>query len=180
MSNIKRTFIIIYKELNSNIKYYLNKEIKDFDSIIKAIIKSMGIANPQHAYVIDIFNDKISEDKEYFHPNEWVNFNIITTIWNEEGTIVKGSIFVSLNEGKFNFIFCYSYGNFKAGFSGNNVAFLGTTLDWRYIATLKLSTYSNKDMNFHDATYIIDFMNLVGFKIFGNKYGLQLPYPELN
>ena len=73
-------------ESNSNIKYYLNKEKKDFDSIIKDIIKSMGISNPQHAYVLDIFEDKISEDKEYFHTNKWVNFNIITTARNEENS----------------------------------------------------------------------------------------------
>ena len=75
-------------ESNSNIKYYLNKEKKDFDSIIKDVIKSMGISNPQHAYVVDILNDKISEDKEYFHTNKWVNFNIITTARSEENSTV--------------------------------------------------------------------------------------------
>ena len=167
-------------ESNSNIKYYLNKELKDFDSIIKDIIKTMGISNPQHAYVIDIFKDKISEDKEYFHTNKWVNFNIITTVRNEEGTISFGSVFSTLNEGKFNFIFCYGYTNFKAEFNANNLVFLGSKGDFRYIATLKCSNYLSKELNFHDATYLVDFMNLVGFKVFGNKYNLELPYPNLD
>ena len=167
-------------EANSNIKYYLNKELKDFDSIIRDIIISMGISNPQHAYVIDIFKDKISEDKEYFHTNKWVNFNIITTVRNEEDTISFGSIFTTLNEGKFNFIFCYGYTNFKAEFNANNLVFLGMEGDFRYIATLKCSNYLSKELNFHDATYLVDFMNLVGFKVFGNKYNLELPYPNLD
>ena len=167
-------------ESNSNIKYYLNKELKDFDSIIKDIIKTMGISNPQHAYVIDIFKDKISEDKEYFHTNKWVNFNIITTVRNEEDTISFGSVFSTLNEGKFNFIFCYGYTNFKAEFNANNLVFLGMEGDFRYIATLKCSNYLSKELNFHDATYLVDFMNLVGFKVFGNKYNLELPYPNLD
>ena len=167
-------------EANSNIKYYLNKELKDFDSIIKDIIISMGISNPQHAYVIDIFKDKISEDKEYFHTNKWVNFNIITTVRNEEDTISFGSVFSTLNEGKFNFIFCYGYTNFKAEFNANNLVFLGSKGDFRYIATLKCSNYLSKELNFHDATYLVDFMNLVGFKVFGNKYDLDLPYPNLD
>ena len=180
---LKKEFSISFiKELesNSNIKYYLNKEIKDFDSIIKDIIKTMGISNPQHAYVIDIFKDKISEDKEYFHTNKWVNFNIITTVRNEEDTISFGSVFSTLNEGKFNFIFCYGYTNFKAEFNANNLVFLGSKGDFRYIATLKCSNYLSKELNFHDATYLVDFMNLVGFKVFGNKYNLELPYPNLD
>ena len=167
-------------ETNSNIKYYLNKELKDFDSIIRDIIKTMGISNPQHAYVIDIFKYKISEDKEYFHTNKWVNFNIITTVRNEEDTISFGSVFSTLNEGKFNFIFCYGYTNFKAEFNANNLVFLGSKGDFRYIATLKCSNYLSKELNFHDATYLVDFMNLVGFKVFGNKYNLELPYPNLD
>ena len=178
----KELSIPFIKELesNSNIKYYLNKELKDFDSIIKDIIISMGISNPQHAYVIDIFKDKISEDKEYFHTNKWVNFNIITTVRNEEDTISFGSVFSTLNEGKFNFIFCYGYTNFKAEFNANNLVFLGSKGDFRYIATLKCSNYLSKELNFHDATYLVDFMNLVGFKVFGNKYNLELPYPNLD
>ena len=178
----KKLSLSFIKELesNSNIKYYLNKEKKDFDSIIKDVIKSMGISNPQHAYVVDIFNDKISEDKEYFHTNKWVNFNIITTVRNEEDTISFGSVFSTLNEGKFNFIFCYGYTNFKAEFNANNLVFLGSKGDFRYIATLKCSNYLSKELNFHDATYLVDFMNLVGFKVLGNKYNLDLPYPNLD
>ena len=167
-------------ESNSNIKYYLNKEIKDFDSIIKDIIKSMGISNPQHAYVIDIFDYKIQERKDYFDDNKWVNFNIITTIRNEEDTISFGSIFTSLKEGKINFIFCYGYGDFKVNFSGNNAVLLGKEGDYKYIDTAKSATYWSKDLSEKDASYLVDFMNLLGFKVFGNKYGLEFPYPELN
>ena len=41
----KELSIPFIKELesNSNIKYYINKELKDFDSIIRDIIISMGI-----------------------------------------------------------------------------------------------------------------------------------------
>ena len=167
-------------ESNSNIKYYLNKELKDFDSIIKDIIKTMGISNPQNAYVIDIFDYKLTERKDFFENNKWVNFNIMTTIRNEEDTISFGSLFVSLNEGKFNFIFCYGYGDFKVNFSGNDAVLLGMEGDYKYIATAKSCTYWSKDMNEKDASYIVDFMNLVGFKVFGNKFGLDLPYPEID
>ena len=132
-------------ESNSNIKYYLNKELKDFDSIIKDIIETIDTSNPQNGYVLDLFKNKIADHPEYFNFNKWVNFNIFTTVRNEKDTISFGSLFVSLNEGKFNFIFCYGYGNFKANFSGNNVVFLGKEGDYRYRETQRTTTYSLND-----------------------------------
>ena len=167
-------------ESNSNIKYYLNKELKDFDSIIKDIIKTIDTSNPQNGFVLDIFRNKIAEHPEYFNYNKWVNFNIITTVRNEKDTISFGSIFTSFNEGKFNFIFCYGYGDFKANFGGNNVVFLGKEGNYRYRETQRSTTYSSNDFESYDEDYLIRFMNLVGFKVIGNKYGIQLPYPEIN
>ena len=167
-------------ESSCNIKYYLNKELKDFDSIIKDIIETIDTSNPQNGYVLDLFKNKIVDHPEYFNFNKWVNFNIFTTVRNEKDTISFGSLFVSLNEGKFNFIFCYGYTNFKAEFNANNLVFLGSKGDFRYIATLKCSNYLSKELNFHDATYLVDFMTLVGFKVLGNKYNLELPYPNLD
>ena len=164
----------------SNIKYYLNKELKDFDSIIKDIIKTIDTSNPQNGIVLDIFRNKIAVHPEYFNFNKWVNFNIITTIRNEKDTISFGSIFTSFNEGKFNFIFCYGYGDFKANFGGNNVVFLGKEGNYRYRETQRSTTYSSNDFESYDEDYLIRFMNLVGFKVIGNKYGIQLPYPEIN
>ena len=180
----------IKKELNlsyfkflvssSKIKYYLNKEQKDFDSVAKDIIKSMGLSNPEHAYVLDIFENKLTEHMEYYENNKWVNYNIITTVRNEANTISFGTIFVSLNEGKYNFIICYGYGNFKFNYNGSSIVFLGKNTYFDYLATSKTCNYSSKDCDFHDASYIIDFMNLVGFKSFGEVYGLALPDPNLN
>ena len=167
-------------ESNSNIKYYLNKELKDFDSIIKDIIKTIDTSNPQNGFVLDIFRNKIAEHPEYFNYNKWVNFNIITTVRNEENTISFGSLFTSFNEGKFNFIFCYGYGDFKADFGGKNVVFLGMEGDYRYKEIQRSASYSSKDFNGDDPDYIIMFMNLVGFKVIGNTYGIQLPYPEID
>ena len=167
-------------ESNSNIKYYLNKELKDFDSIIKDIIKTIDTSNPQNGFVLDIFRNKIAEHPEYFNYNKWVNFNIITTVRNEKDTISFGSLFTSFNEGKFNFIFCYGYGDFKADFGGNNVVFLGKEGNYRYRETQRSTTYSSNDFESYDEDYLIRFMNLVGFKVIGNKYGIQLPYPEIN
>ena len=167
-------------ESNSNIKYYLNKELKDFDSIIKDIIKTIDTSNPQNGFVLDIFRNKIAEHPEYFNYNKWVNFNIITTVRNEKDTISFGSLFTSFNEGKFNFIFCYGYGDFKADFGGKNVVFLGMEGDYRYREIQRSASYSSKDFNGDDPDYIIMFMNLVGFKVIGNVYGIQLPYPEID
>ncbi len=75
---------------------------------------------------------------------------------------------------------CYGLGNFKFNFNGSNIAFLGKNNYFDYLATSKTCTYSSKDFDFHDASYIIDFMNLVGFKSFGDVYGLALPDPDLN
>jgi len=167
-------------ESNSNIKYYLNKELKDFDSIIRDIIKTIDTSNPQNGFVLDIFRNKIAEHPEYFNYNKWVNFNIITTVRNEENTISFGSLFTSFNEGKFNFIFCYGYGDFKADFGGKNVVFLGMEGDYRYKEIQRSASYSSKDFKGDDPDYIIMFMNLVGFKVIGNVYGIQLPYPEID
>ena len=181
--SISKVFDLSYfktLESNCNIKYYLNKELKDFDSIIKDIIKTIDTSNPQNGFVLDIFRNKIAVHPEYFNFNKWVNFNIITTVRNEKDTISFGSIFTSFNEGKFNFIFCYGYGDFKANFGGNNVVFLGKEGNYRYRETQRSTTYSSNDFESYDEDYLIRFMNLVGFKVIGNKYGIQLPYPEIN
>ena len=182
-ANIKKELTLPYFNSlvsSAKIKYYINKGQKDFNFISTDIIKSMGLSNPQHAYVLDIFENKITEHMEYYENNKWVNYNIITTVRNEENTISFGSIFISFNEGKYNFIFCYGLGNFKFNFNGSNIAFLGKNNYFDYLATSKTCTYSSKDFDFHDASYIIDFMNLVGFKSFGDVYGLALPDPDLN
>ena len=164
----------------SKIKYYLNKEQKDFDSIIKDIIKCMGLSNPKHAYVLDVFEDRIIGHDEYFEINNWVNYNIITTDRIEKNTIAFGSLYASLKEGKYNFIFLYGYGNFDRGYNGRNVVYLGNNKGWQYITISKVSNYYQKDFDFYDSGYLIDFMNFVGFKAFGDAFGLQLPDPKLN
>ena len=167
-------------ETNSKIEFFLNKDLKDFDAIMDAIISLMGISNPQHAYVHDIFKNKIPIYEDYRKFNTWMNYNIITTVRYEKNTISFGSLFVSFNEGKFNFIFCYGNGAFKVNFSADNVVFLGANGNWKYVETSRSDNYSAKDFEDDDVNYLVRFMNLVGFKVIGNKYNLQLPYPEIN
>ena len=70
-------------------------------------------------------------------------------------------------------------GSFKANFGGNNVVFLGKKGDYKYRETQRSTTSSSNDFESYDIDYLIRFMNLVGFKVIGNKYGIQLPYPEI-
>ena len=164
----------------SKIKYYLNKEQKDFNSIIKDIINCMGLSNPQHAYVLDVFEDRIIGHNEYFEINNWMNYNIIITDRIEKNTISFGSLYVSLKDGKYNFIFLYGYGDFNRNYNGGNVVYLGKNGDWHYITIAKAASYYQKDFDFYDSGYLIDFMNFVGFKAFGNAFNLQLPEPKFN
>ena len=85
----------------------------------------MGLSNPKHAYVLDVFADRITGHDEYFEINNWVNYNIITTDRIEKNTIAFGSLYASLKEGKYNFIFVYGYGNFDRSYNGRNVVYLG-------------------------------------------------------
>ena len=171
-----------FKSLESSpkIKYYLNKDKGDFDSIINDVISLMGISNPKHSYVVDTIKNKIPQYEEYFNSNRWMNYNIVTTVRNDANTIAFGSLFASFVGGKYNFIFCYGSGNFPVNFSGSNAVFLGKEGDWRYIATSISSTYDSKDLVYDDTYYIIRFMNLAAFKIIGNKYNIPLPYPNID
>ena len=61
----------------------------------------------------------------------------------------------------------------------SNVVFMGTKNDYKYVATSVSSTYYSKDLEYFDASYMMLFFNLVGFKVLGNNYNLELPYPNL-
>ena len=180
-TSMKDIFSLSYfKSLESNtkVKFYLNKEQKDFDSMVKDIISLMGLSNPNHAYVNDVFKYKIPEHPEHFKFNTWMNYNIITTVRNDENTIAYGSLYATVIDGKYYFIFCYGYENFKLNFNGVDSVFLGKEGDWKYVEN-SVST-STSDLEDYDTYYIIKFMNLVGFKVIGKEYGIELPYPELD
>ena len=167
-------------EGSSNVEFFLDREPKDFDSLMKEIIGLMGISNQDHAYVHDIVMNKITQYEKYHEYNTWTNYNIITTVRNEEKTISFGSLFVSINKEKYNIIFCYGSGKFEADFSADNVVFLGAKDDWKYVETSRSASYSSGDFTDDDMRYIIRYMNLVGFKVIGNRYGLQLPDPNID
>ena len=167
-------------ESNSKIKYYLNKEKTDFDSIINDIINIIGIANSNKAHIIrDIFYDILPQYIRSFNYYSWMNFNFIITLNDEDNKISFGSIYTSLIEGKYYFIFCYVFEKFKVSFNGSNAVILDKSDGYKYIATSVVSSYYSKDLEYYDTNYILSFFNLVGYKIFGNKYNLQLAYPNI-
>ena len=182
-SNISKDLTSSYfkkLENNSKVKFYLNKDSNDFQSIIDDMIISMGISNKNHAYIRDIFYNKISLHDEYFDNKKWMNFNIITTVRNDENTISFASLYADKNNDKFDFIFCFGFGDFNKNFNGENIVDLGVNQNtYKEIS----QTYTSSSSDFpdsNDENYLIHFMNLIGFKILGNKYNLDLPYPEFN
>lgn len=167
-------------ENNSKIKYYLNKDYNDFQSIIDDMIISMGISNKKFSYLNDIFYNKISLHDEYFDNKKWMNFNIITTVRNDENTISLGTLYVDKNNDKYDIIFCFGFGDFNKNFNGENIVNLGLNQN-KYNEISQTSTSSSSDFpDTNDDNYLIHFMNLIGFKILGNNYDLDLPYPEFN
>ena len=144
------------------------------------MIISLGISNKNHAYLRDIFYNKISLHDEYFNNKKWMNFNIITTVRDDENTISFASLYVDKNNDKFDFIFCFGFGDFNKNFNGENIVDLGVNQNtYKEIS----QTYTSSSSDFpdsNDENYLIHFMNLIGFKILGNKYNLDLPYPEFN
>jgi len=166
-------------ESSAKVKFYLNKEKKDFDSIINDIVVLMGISKPESTLIRHVFDVRISNYEEFFKINTWMNYNIITTVRNEENTISYGSLYATLIDGKYYFIFCYGFEKFNVTFNGANAVFMGTKNDYKYVATSVSSTYYSKDLEYFDASYMMLFFNLVGFKVLGNNYNLELPYPNL-
>ena len=167
-------------ENNSRVKFYLNKDSNDFQSIIDDMIISLGISNKNHAYLRDIFYNKISLHDEYFDNKKWMNFNIITTVRYDENTISFASLYVDKNNNKYDFIFCFGFGDFNKNFNGENVVDLRVNqIKYNEIS----QTYTSSSSDFQDSNdenYLIHFMNLIGFKILGNQYNLDLPYPVFN
>ena len=109
-----------------------------------------------------------------------MNFNIITTVRKDENTISFASLYADKNNDKFDFIFCFGFGDFNKNFNGENIVDLGVNQNtYKEIS----QTYTSSSSDFQDSNdenYLIHFMNLIGFKILGNKYNLDLPYPEFN
>ena len=100
-STVSNLFTLSYFKtlvFNSNLNYYLNKEIQDFQSILNDIIILMGIANPKRAFINEIFEEKIIKSKEHYDSNKWMNYNIVTTELNEDKRIAIGSLFVNLTK----------------------------------------------------------------------------------
>ena len=183
MKNILNISYFKSLESSGKITYYLNKEEKDFDSIIKDINILMGISNPNKAFVSQIFENHIPRFKtsnDLNNLNNWMNFNIISTITNDKGSIAYGSLYAIFKDGKYHFIFCYGYGKFNIEFNALNAVFLGYEGNYIYVATSVSSTYYTKDLEYFNAQYIVLFMNTVGFKVLGNYFKLELPYPNLD
>lgn len=183
VASIKDTLSLSYfksLEANSKVKYYVSKEEKDFEAIVKDIVDSMGISNPNHAYLHNIFKYKIPESQQYARFNTWNNYNIITTVRNDEKTIAYGSLFVTKKDDKYYFIFTYGAGEFKVRYNGMNVVALGKDGDYKYQQTSDSSSYNCDDLDDQDSNYIIMYMNLEGFKVLGNKYDIHLDYPKLD
>jgi hypothetical protein len=165
-------------ESNTKIKYYLNKNLEDFNSIINDIILSMKITKNKFTYIFNIFEDEIPTHKEYFYNNNWVNFNILTTLISEEKSIAFGNLYVFKKQDKFDFIFCYGFGQFNRVFSGKTTILLNQN---EYKVTQQSYVSSSLDFkDSYDEDYLFFFMNLIGFKIVGNEYNINLPYPEFN
>ena len=183
VASIKDTLSLSYfksLEANSKVKYYLNKETKDFEAIIKDIIDSMGISNPNHAYLHNIFEYQIPESEQYANFNTWMNYNIITTVRNDKNSIAYGSLFVTKKDEKYHFIFFYGAGDFKVNYNGMNVISLGKDGDYKYAQTFESNSFNWDDLDDNDSNYIIMYMNLEGFKVLGNKYDIPLAYPKLD
>ena len=182
-ASIKNTLSLPYfksLEANSKVNYYLNKEPKDFKPIINDIIDLMGISNPNHAYLHNVFQYKIEEYEKYSKYNTWMNYNVITTVRNDKNSISYGSLFVTKSDEKYNIIFCYGFGDFKVNYNGMNAVFLGKDGDYKYVETFNSATLTSEDLEQNDSDYIIMFMNLEGFKVLGNKYNIPLVYPKLD
>ena len=183
VASIKDTLSLSYfksLEANSKVKYYLNKETKDFEAIIKDIIDSMGISNPNHAYLHNIFEYQIPESEQYANFNTWMNYNIITTVRNDKNSIAYGSLFVTKKDEKYHFIFFYGAGDFKVNYNGMNVVSLGKDGNYKYHETSNAVSTRSEVLDNDDEYYIIMFMNLEGFKVLGNKYDIPLAYPKLD
>ena len=170
-----------FKSLESTgkVKTYFYKEEKDFDSIINDIIALMGLSNQKESSMEEVFKNLIPRYKENNDLNNWMNFNVISTAKNDKDSISYGCFFVIFRDGKYHIIFCYGYGDFKITYNAVNACYLGTESDHKYLSTSVTSTYYSKELEFFNSQYIVFFMNLVGFKVFGNNYNIELPYPNL-
>ena len=87
-------------------------------------------------------------------------------------------MFITKNENKYNFIFCYGYGDFNRIFNGYNSFKLGQKE--YYELDCGASTSSKYFPNSIEDNYLMHFVNLVGLKVLGNKYLIDLPYPYFN
>ena len=162
-------------ESTSKIKYYLNKEISDFDSIANDIKISMNIPD---IFSSQIFKYKIPDHPEKFYNGNSVSFNIINTAINDKNIISYGSLYISKNEDKYDFIFCYGYGDFNRIFKGYNAFDLGGKQYHEFQSgTLTSSQYFPNSI---EEYYLMHFMDLIGLKVIGNKYNIDLPYPDFN
>ena len=139
----------------------------------------MGVSNVREAYINDAFDSLIPRFKKNNDLKEWMNFNVITTVRNQQNSIAYGSLFVIFKDEKYQIIFCYGYGDFKIVYNAQNAVFLGSENSYKYIATSVSSSYFSKDLEYFNSQYLVLFMNLVAFKVFGNKYNMELPYPDI-
>ena len=162
-------------ESTSKIKFYQDKELKDFHSIAEDILTSMKIPD---FFASQIFKYKIVDNPQIFYNGNSVSFNLINTASDDKSKIVYGSLYVTKKEDKYNFIFCYGFGNFNRIFNGFNAFNLGKT---NYHESMSGAVTSSIYFpNSIEESYLMHFMDLVGLKVLGNNFSIDLPYPNFN
>ena len=162
-------------ESSSKIKFYLNKDSTDFDSILDDIILSMKIPD---TFASQIFKYKIPEHPEAFYKSNSINFNLLSTANDDNNIISYGSLYIIKNGDKYSFILCYGFGEFNRIFNGYNSFDLGRR---EYHESHHGAATSSKYFpNSIEEYYLMHFMNLVGLKVLGNKYNIDLPYLDFN
>ena len=162
-------------ESTSKIKFYQDKELKDFHSIVEDILTSMKIPD---FFASQIFKYKIVDNPQIFYNGNSVSFNLINSASDDKNKIAYGSLYVTKKEDKYNFIFCYGFGNFNRIFNGFNAFNLGKT---NYHESMSGAVTSSIYFpNSIEESYLMHFMDLVGLKVLGNNFSIDLPYPDFN
>ena len=170
-------------ESKGNVTLFLSVKPYSINTTIKQCLIKMGISNRYNDFIKDVYEyfSRIQDDNEEQNELKWFSNFLGSTKSKKSGMIGYGNLLIIRKGFTFDIILVY-------GFAKNVIPCLGeegqyetsichdVSRQYRYTGGFMRSTSDHCFKG--EGNIVMQFLELVSYKILGNKYGLNLSYPK--
>ena len=168
-------------EASIEIKNYLDIKDSDFPEVIDNMVKSLNITDIHYKNIYRYIQRFISSFYvDDYEDMDWLNQIIVSIVPGQKDKVSYGMLFARKKGNKIDIIFCYGFETLNSIQFENQYLYYSeyNYIDNDYIGESHTSYINSVDLGERgDKTFMI-FLRLAGLKAFGNKYGIDIPYPR--